>query len=190
MTVLLVAAGCGDGAKTSLFDQIKVLGEEKTDLQLKVERLEIANKELTEQVETLTAIGSKARIDALERIERIELRKLTGLYDKDKDGSEETLIVYIRTIDEAGDLVKAAGSVKVQLWDLDAPNNPHLADWLVKPDELAKSWSPTMLTTYYRLKFDITGLLDDSKKELTVKVEFTDYVTGKVHRDQRVIKPK
>ena len=190
MTALLVSAGCGDGAKTSLFGQIKSLGEEKTDLKMQVQQLEVENKELSEQVETLTAIGTKARIDALERIERIELGKMTGLFDKDKDGVEESLIVYIRTIDGAGDLVKAAGSVEVALWDLDVPANPHLADWEVKPDELTKAWTPTLLTNYYRLKFDISGLLDDAKKELTVKVVFTDYVTGKVHRDQRVIKPK
>lgn len=189
MTALLVSAGCGDSAKTSLFGQIKSLGDEKTDLKMQVQQLEVENKELTKQVDTLTAIGPKARIDALERIDRIELGKITGLFDKDNDGVEESLIVYIRTIDGAGDLVKAAGSVKVELWDLDDPGNPLLADWEVKPDELTKSWTSTMLTNYYRLKFDITGLLDDTKKELTVKVVFTDYVTGKVHRDQRVIKP-
>lgn len=190
MITLLISAGCGDGAKTSLFDQIKSLSEEKTDLKMQVQQLEVENKELSGQVETLTAIGPKARIDALERIERIELAKLTGLFDKDKDGTDETLIVYLRTIDAAGDLVKASGTVHVQLWDLDVPDNPHLADWQVKPEELTESWTPTLLTNYFRLKFDITGLLDDTKKELTVKVVFTDYVTGKVHRDQRVIKPK
>ena len=45
------------------------------------------------------------------------------------------------------------------------------------------------MTSYFRLTFDVSELLGDNEKELTVKVTFTDYITGNILRKQKVIKP-
>jgi hypothetical protein len=189
LAVCAFLLGCDRGMEKSLFSQIKLLAEEKTELKLQVEKLQGANEELTKQVETLSALGPEVRLEALGRLASIEISGRSGLYDKDRDGTKETLVVYVRTIDDAGDAIKAVGSVEVQLWDLEAEDNARLAQWRIKPDELKRLWSSTVMTSYFRLTFDASELLRDNEKELTVKVTFTDYITGNILRKQRVIQP-
>jgi hypothetical protein len=45
------------------------------------------------------------------------------------------------------------------------------------------------MTSYYRLTFDAAGVPPADRQELTVKVAFTDYLTGKVLRRQAVVNP-
>lgn len=189
LAVCAFVLGCNRGAGKSLFSQIKLLAEEKTELKLQVEKLQGANEELTKRVETLSALGPEVRLEVLGRLESIGISSRTGLYDRDKDGTKETLVVYVRTIDDAGDAIKAVGSVEVQLWDLEAEDNARLAQWRIKPEELKRLWSSTVMTSYFRLTFDVSELLADNEKELTVKVTFTDYITGNILRKQRVIQP-
>ncbi len=189
LAVCALVLGCDRGTEKTLFDQIKLLAEEKTELKLQVEKLQGANEELTKRVETLSALGPEVRLEVLGRLESIEISSRSGLYDKDKDGTKESLVVYVRTIDDAGDAIKAVGSVEVQLWDLEAQDNARLAQWRIKPEELKRLWSSTVMTSYFRLTFDVSELLRDNENELTVKVTFTDYITGNILRKQRVIQP-
>ena len=189
LTLWTLVSGCDRGVEKSLFDQIKLLDREKTELKLQVEKLQGANEELTKRAETLSSLGPEVRLEVLGRLASIEISGRSGLYDRDKNGTKETLVVYLRTIDDAGDAIKAVGSVEVQLWDLEAEDNARLAQWRIKPEELKRLWSSTVMTSYYRLTFDAGELLRDNEKELTVKVTFTDYITGNILRKQRVIKP-
>jgi hypothetical protein len=89
-----------------------------------------------------------------------------------------------------GDVLKAAGAVKIELWNLNAkPAESLLSSWQIEPKELKKKWSGSLLTSYYKLPFDVNSILTDKEKELTLRVEFTDYLTGKILKEQRVIKP-
>ncbi len=189
LAVGALVLGCDGGTEKSLFSQIKLLAEERTELKLQVEKLQGENEELTKRVETLTSLGPEVRLEVLGRLESIEISGRSGLYDKDKNGTKETLVVYVRTIDDAGDAIKAVGSVEVQLWDLEAEDNARLAQWRIKHEELKRRWSSTVMTSYFRLMFDVSGLLGENEKELTVKVTFTDYITGNILRKQKVIQP-
>ncbi|NLH16728.1 MAG: hypothetical protein GX455_09120, partial [Phycisphaerae bacterium] len=116
--------------------------------------------------------------------------KRTGFLDEDKDGKKESLVVYLKPYDTHGDPIKMAGRVRIELWDLNAATDKaKLAEWDIQPEELSKLWSSTFLTSYYRLKFDVAKLIEGRTKELTVKAEFTDYVSGRVLREQATIKP-
>ena len=180
--------GCGNDSSNSLWEQIRRLGREKTDLKLQVEKLESENEDLSEQVEKLSALGAEKRVDVLSKTARIKIGRRSGLFDRDNDGKKEKLIVYVKTIDEAGDAVKAAGQAAVQLWDLNAEQGEALlGKWEIGPGELTKMWAGTVMTNYYRLVFDVSELVKAEQQELTVKVRFTDYVTGKVFREQKVI---
>jgi hypothetical protein len=63
-----------------------------------------------------------------------------------------------------------------------------LGQWKVEPDELKKLWFETLVSIYYRLTFDAVDIVDNLKEPPTVKVTFTDYLTGKVFTEQKVIK--
>jgi len=188
--LLAFACGCDSGTGTSLRDQIETLSREKTTLKSQVERLQRENEGLTTQVEQLSALGPEVRLEGLAELDRIEIRRRSGLYDKDKDGKKEKLIVYVRPYDKTADALKAPGQVLVQLWDLNAQaDRAILGQWEIDAAELKQLWAGTFMTDYYRLAFDVAELLTGDEGELTIKVSFTDYITGKVLHAQKVIKP-
>ncbi len=100
------------------------------------------------------------------------------------------LKVYVQPIDSAGDKIKAPGSVRVQLWDLNADaDSAPLKEWQVGPEELKQMWVDTLLTHYYRLSFDVSDMPGGRDRELKLKVSFTDYVTGKVLQEHKMVRP-
>ncbi len=87
--------------------------------------------------------------------------------------------------------MKATGAVDVQLWDLNKEQDEALVgQWHVGPEELKGLWFATLIIINYRLTFDVGEKIEEFKEPLTVKVTFTDYLSGKVFKEQRVIKPR
>ena len=193
----LFFAGCQEKAKTPKSKGSKQLvgvKSEQSEVTIKRENEELKaeNKQLKEQLETLMGIDKPARLEAISAVSSIELTNRCGIYDKDSNdtGKKKTLVVYLRPIDDMGDCIKAAGAVKIELWNLNAkPAEALLSSWLIEPEKLKKRWSGSLLTSYYKLQFDVSSILGSKEKELTLKAEFTDYLTGKILRAQRVIKP-
>ncbi len=190
--LLILVGGCENGNKKSpLVEQIQQLKQEKTELTRQIERSENENEQLQKQILVLSGLPEEAKAENLYRLHRIKIGGYTGFYDKDKDGQYEKLIVYIQPIDGEGDIVKATGAVDVQLWDLNKEaNQALLGQWHITPGELKKLWFATMITINYRLTFDIADTVENMEEPLTVKVTFTDYLTGKVFKEQKVIKPQ
>ena len=189
--LMQLLVGCANGNKTSsLVEQIQQLKQEKTQLQKQFEQSKAENEQLKKQVHILSGLPEQVKGENLYRLQKIEITRYTNLYDKDKDGKNEKLIVYIQPIDEHGDIIKATGAVEVQLWDLNKENGEALlGQWSVEPEQLKKLWFATLITINYRLTFDVADKIDDFEEPLTVKVTFTDYLTGTVFKEQRVIKP-
>ena len=189
--LLVIAAGCENtSGKLSLKEEISILRQEKAELKDQIERSESEAEQLKKQIQVLSDLPADVRLEHLYDIQKIKITRYTGFYDKDKDGKKEKLIVYIQPIDEQGDIVKATGSVDVQLWDLNKQDGEALlGQWRVGPDELEKLWIATLITINYRLPFDAGDIVDKAEGPLTVKVTFTDYLTGKVFNEQRAIKP-
>jgi len=190
-SVFCFAAGCEDaGSKSPLTEQISTLRREKIQLTHQIEQSETEKEQLKKQIQVLSNLPED-RLENIYRPQRIKITRYTNLYDKDKDGRKEKLIVYIQPIDEEGDIVKASGAVDVQLWDLNKEDGQALlGQWHVKPNELKKLWFATLITINYRLTFDVADKIDKFEEPLTVKVTFTDYLTGRVFEEQMVIKPR
>jgi len=188
--LLVVAAGCENiGGSISPAEQIRILREEKRQLTRQIEQSRDRNKQLEKQLEVLSGLPAE-KLENLYELRKIKITRYTGFYDKDNDGTKETLIVYIQPIDEENDIVKATGAVDVQLWDLNRNSDEALlGQWRVEPDELKKLWFATLITINYRLTFDVAGKIENTEEPLTVRVTFTDYLTGRVFTEQKVIKP-
>ncbi len=189
---VLSVAGCEDAKKRALLiEQIDQLTQDKTQLQEQVEQSETENKQLKGQVQVLSGLPEDVRLENLYDLERVKIGRYTNFFDKDKDGKKEKLIVYLQPIDAEGDTVKASGAVDVQLWDLNkADGEALLGEWHVTPGELKELWFATLVTINYRLTFDVADKIESPEEQLTVKVTFTDYLTGKVFKEQKVIKPQ
>lgn len=181
--------GCENGNKSSVTEQMDALRAERAQLTYDLEQAKSQNEQLERQIEVLSGLPED-KLEGLYEVQAVKVTRYTNLYDKDKDGEYEKLIVYIQLIDEEGDIVKAAGAVDVQLWDLNREQDKALVgSWHVGPQELKELWFATVLIINYRLTFDVADKIEQFKEPLTVKVTFTDYLTGRVFKEQRVIKP-
>ena len=185
---LVIVVGC---QSTENFDeQIQDLKLERKQLARQVEQEEAKNTRLKKQIDVLTGLGPILSSENLYEIEQVRVGRFTDLYDKDKDGRKEKLIVYIQPIDKNGDIIKAAGVVDVQLWDLHNENGQALlGEWHVDAASLKKLWFRTLISINYRLIFDVGDKVKSFDEPLTVKATFTDYLSGGVFEVQKVIKP-
>jgi len=190
--LLAVVAGCENGSnKAFLIEKINTLRQEKAELKSQIEQTESETEQLKRQVQVLSALPPEVRVENLYDLQKIKITRYTNLYDKDKDGKKEKLIVYIQPIDEEDDIVKATGDVDVQLWNLNKENGQALlGQWHVTPNQLKKLWFATLVVINYRLTFDVADKITGDEGSLVVKVTFTDYVSGKVFKEQRIIKPR
>ena len=189
--LLVIITGCENGGSKSPAKEISRLKQEKTQLTHQLEQSKKEADQLKEQLQSLSALAPEARLENLYHLQSIKITRYTNLYDKDSDGRYDKLIVYIQPIDEDGDVVKATGAVDVQLWDLNKEADQALiGQWHVGPAEMKKLWFATLITINYRLSFEVADKISEFKKPLTVKLTFTDYLTGKVFSEQRVIKPR
>jgi hypothetical protein len=186
---ILLCGGCGSTEK-SLWQQIKDMGNQKSDLNIRIEKLEKENQQLVQQVSTLEGLDPNERQAAIDTLEKIAITSRSGFYDKDDDGTKETLVVYVETTDSAGDRIKAPGQAEIQLWNLQSkdPKNALVKQWTVKPAQLKQCWAGTLITYYYRFTFPAEDIAQRDTAGLTIKVKFVDYLSGKVLEDLRVIK--
>jgi outer membrane murein-binding lipoprotein Lpp len=181
-----ILVGCGSSTQRP-WKTLKDCAQKNTELSIQIQALESENTQLTEQVNTLSTLDAAARLEALDTLDKIRIGKRTGFYDKDDDSTNETLVVYLEPLDMAQDFVKAIGGVKIQLWDLDtAANEAKPVEWTLEPADLHPTWGGTIFAGYYRIKLPLENF-SDQKKDYTVKVSFTDYLSGKVLTDQKVI---
>lgn len=191
--LVYLLSGCEKSSRKnpSLTRQIQLLEEQNSQLTRQLNKSTAESEQLKKQLQVLAGIPDKLKLENIYDLQSVKIGRYTNLYDKDKDGKKETLIVYIQPMDVDGDIIKAAGEVDVQLWDLNTePNKALLGQWHVKPDELKKLWFATLLAINYRLTFDVADIIRDPKEPLTVKVTFTDHLTGKVFKEQKEIKPQ
>jgi len=189
--VLIIITGCENSNHNSpLIEEITALKQEKTQLREQIEESEKEVEQLKEQVGVLSGLPGEKKAENLYNVQKIKVTRYTNLYDKDDDGRYEKLIVYLQPIDEDGDVVKATGSVDVQLWDLNKEaDKALLGEWHLGAGELKKLWFATIITINYRMTYDVSEIINEYKEALTVKVTFTDYLTGKVFKEQKKIRP-
>ena len=178
--------GCGGGTKHP-WDTLEKCEQENIELSLRAQALEAENDQLTEQVDTLSKLKPATRLKTLDTLDKIRIGKRTGFYDKDDDSTNETLVVYLEPTDTAHDTIKAVGQAKIELWDLNAAaGQAKLTEWTLEPEDMHNAWAGNIFDAYYRIKLPLE-ISPDQKKDYTVKVSFTDYLSGKILTDQKVI---
>jgi len=189
---LCLAAGCADHGRQNDILRQQLIDKEKqtTDLQQAVVELRNANGECRQQVATLQGLTPEQRREAVPDIEEVVIVSRSGIYDAETPGKTPRLIVYFRPMDDTGDAIKSPGSAHIELWDLGrSPSEALLEKWDVSAVELKKTWAGSLLSNFYRLEFPVPAEYASSK-ELTVKLTFTDYFTGKSFTPQQPIKSR
>ena len=188
--LLAITAGCESQTAKPAMSEKETLQQENAALKKQLDGSKTENAELQKRISTLTATGKASTKDIYD-LKKVELTKYTNFYDYDKDGQKEKLIAYLKPTDSQGDLIKAAGEVNIQLWDLNQKESGALLyEWNIKPDKLGEKWFSALLGTNYRFAFDISDKVKDFSQPLTVKSTFKDRLSGKTFFSQKVIKPK
>ena len=185
---VLPLLGCGSpppGEGSS--ERIAQLQKERLELQAQIARLEQLTERLQGQVETLAGLPEAVEKSYLYRLKQVKLSKYTGLYDQSGDNVADTWRVYLKPVDQDGDIIKAAGLVDVQLWSLEgSAQGAMIGQWRVEPPALRALWYGSLLTINYRLEFELPSAAVAAASPLTVTVQFTDMLSGKVFVQQRI----
>jgi len=190
---LILLGGCGIGSERMSPVEMKArdLEREKTQLAGQLEQCQVEAEQLKAQIKALAALPQNKPENLFYALSAVKINRFTDFYDKNEDGKRDKLIVYLQPVDQAGDAIKTAGVVGVQLWNLNQPNGQALlGQWQVLPGELYKLWFNTLTSTAYRLTFDMAPTPEMLAQPLTVRTTFTDYLTGQVFTDQYVIQPR
>ena len=161
---------------------------------LEIEQFRTRNEELCkqlsqrdEQILALQNLGDK-RLGQLYTVRRISLASGTGGASTDDKPGDDAVKVNVAPIDQYGSVLKAAGSVKVQVFDLAALQGKNLlAECDYDPNAAAKNWASGLFSSYYAFTLPLPAE-PPAHGELTVRAEFTEYLTGKTFTTQQVIK--
>jgi outer membrane murein-binding lipoprotein Lpp len=187
---IVLAGGCEKSQNTTTATGNTKIISEQMSLKVQVEQLQKDNEQLKNQVETLSKLPGDKRAEAIYHLQKVEIGRYTSIYREDQNSTNESLVVYVQPTDKTGDAIKAAGKVEIQLWDLNKPENQAMiGQWKVEPNDIKRQWFDSIAMTGYRLTFDVTGKVDKADKQLTVKMTFTDYLSGKVFSEQKTVKP-
>ena len=115
--------------------------------------------------------------------------RLTGGADLDRDKpGDEGLKIYVTPVDAAGDDIKAAGSFVVEAFDLKRESEQRIGRWEFVLEDAGKNWYGQALLNTYVLTAPWQTVPENPN--LTVKVTFTDGLTGRVFEAQKQVKVK
>jgi len=191
LMLLLAAGGC-----TTSETQYQQLTEQLSQSQKGVRQLQSQNLKLQaevrsrqEQVANLQRLGAK-RLDQLFTVEQIALGRYTGGVNLDGGEGDDGIRVFLQPTDAHGSIIKAAGDVTVQLFDLAAdPKANLIGQFTWTPQQIADKWLSGFFSYHFRLDCPWPAG-PPAHDEITVRVQFVDYLTGKTFSAQKLCKVK
>ncbi|MBI5763306.1 MAG: hypothetical protein HZA51_07270 [Planctomycetes bacterium] len=138
-------------------------------------------------IQQLRGMDASKRLEQLVHVDRIEIERLSGGYDDDKDGRDDGVIVYLRLLDAEGDVIKATGSASVKLFDLSKGDGGQpVAQGRWTAEQMRTLWFGKMMTDHYSLRVPLpSGISITPGAPLTATVEFTDLMTGRTFQAQK-----
>jgi uncharacterized coiled-coil protein SlyX len=194
LALLVPLAGCdafGGGSQETrrLEQQVAAQKEHITKLEADVVALKQTVDEQREQIRTLQALGPE-RLDELVYPVRIELDRLTGGYDDDGRPGDDGVVAYVHPIDADGHIIKAAGSIVMEVFDLAASAEARLVTRAeLDVPNTRKAWYGRLWTHHFtvRCPWPPPARKPPAHRDLTVKVQFTDLLTGKTLTAQKAV---
>jgi hypothetical protein len=181
----LLAAGCQSPTEVSLRHEVASLRDtiKQRDNQLVAQKATI--DELGDQLRVARSISE----DDLKKIfypEQLVIDKLSGGADYDGQPGDDGVTVYLKPVDKEGDVIKVAGDIRIQLFDLAAPPARNLiGEYFIPVDQVGKLWHGKLLTDHYTIKCPWPKGPPEHN-EITIRATFVDYLTKRVVSAQAV----
>lgn len=188
-----VVAGCGRSG--DFLNENDRLRSENLILTRQVEELESALQSRSAQVQTLEKqLGHVAAVSGvspedLPRVVEVRLGRLSGAVDRDKDGIDDTVRLYVLTLDQRGRFMPAIGPASVQLVVL-TPGEPPVVvnEKDYTPKQFEKAYRSGFTGSHYSLEIELGAGMPHDVAEVNAKVIFTDAATGAEHGCERGVK--
>lgn len=186
--LLVPLAGCPDTVNVKKFNecQTKLL---ETQEQVKKLEGDLVDRQQTirnlqEQTRTLREI--KAPMEQLTTPVKIELARMSGGYGEDQP-YDMGLVLYVQPIDKDGDVIKAAGTIKATLFDLEnPPDKTVIAECAFDASETHSLWYGKLWTNYYAVRCPWPEGKAPAHNKVTARVVFTDLLSGASLSTQQV----
>jgi len=180
LAMLLGLAGCAskDRQSTQLEWQSQQLQQQLVKSQQTIAEKQIIINQQNQQIATLSALGPE-RLKVLFTVEKIELGRYTGGTNLDDQPGDDGVRVYVIPQDQEGRTITAAGAIEVGVYDLGQEDQPLLGSYSFEPAEAKKLWQAGALADHYNITCPWQKS-PPSGNEVTIRVKFTDYLTGKV----------
>ncbi len=189
VVLLAAAAGCDPAAPATATPNANTLAKQVSQLEAQNQKLKDDIAQQNKQIETLQGLGGPARLEKIYHVESIELSRYTGGVDEDKKPGDDAVDVFVAPLDQQRDKIKAAGSMTVEIYDLAQPASENLVGRYVwNVDELAKQWKSGLMANFYRVRCPLPKDRPLKHADLTVRVTFIDFLTGKQFNAQTTAK--
>ncbi|RIK64192.1 MAG: hypothetical protein DCC65_14890 [Planctomycetota bacterium] len=138
-------------------------------------------------IQELRGFSGARSIDQFVHVSRVEIERLSGGYDDDRDGIDDGVVAYLRLFDSEGDVIKASGSAVLEAYDLAAPEGRQLVAKLEADVAMMRSvWFGKLMTSHYTLKAPWLPDRRPRNSRITLVVRFTDLLSGNVFEAQHV----
>ena len=185
IALVLAPAGCKSPNKANI--QLRKENQQLRDQVADLERRHAADMAQIRAMESAAGGNASATLpqDRLERlftVHGLTLGRLTGV------SPEGELKVYATPTEDSGHDLKAAGSFIVELFDLAKGDNARIGRWEFPLEQARKNWVGQALLHTYVLTCPWQTRPEHS--ELTLKVSFTDALTGRTFDTQKLIHVK
>jgi hypothetical protein len=182
-----LAAGCSSPSKANieLRKQNAALEHDIEVLKRKREADQATIRGLQDRAGTVPTLPED-RLKKLFTVGSMKLGRLTGGFNLDHEAGPDTGVrAYAQLYDTTGDLIKAAGSFKVQVFDLETPDHPLVAERFFPVEKADSLWYPMPLV--YSFVLPVPWKTPPKHDDLLVRVTYTDELTQRVFTaEQRV----
>ena len=115
----------------------------------------------------------------LPQLAAVRFGRYSGAIDGDNNNINDTLRIYLQTIDQHGRFMLAAGRAKLQAVAITPGSDPKtIVEHTFEPAEFNTMYRSGLTGTHYTLKLPLPDLLPPDVTELTARITFTDAATG------------
>jgi hypothetical protein len=191
VAVALIAAalaGCSSPSKANI-----ALRKQNAALRQEVDALKMAQQSDADAIRRLEAgattvpVLPQVRVDKLFTTHGLRLGRLTGGWDGDvSKAGDEGIQVYTVPTDQEGDEIKATGAFVIDAFDLSKGSDARIGRWEFPTTETSKRWLGNALQ--YGFIFELPWQQLPSGDDVTIRVTFTDELTGRVFNAQKAVK--
>ncbi len=172
----LTLIGCQSDGRLDYERRISTLQQQIDRQKEQIAAQQATIDELQRQLQVARGLSDKD-LQNIYYPERIEILGLSGGENLDGQPGDDGVVVYLRPVDRDGDAIKAAGEVRIRLFDLQAPEGHTLVGEYVFPVEKLRScWFGKFMTYHYALHCPWQHG-PPAHREITIRATFIDYLT-------------